>query len=126
MNGKPFYKKGEKPPTKDMSEYKGWPNFSEVFMVSALTGDGMVEIKDYLLENAKPGKWIFPSNIWTDQSAEQMILNTVKAMLLQYLQQEIPYTLRPEMELFEINQEGVCDTKQYLLHLLVKNRGVNK
>lgn len=109
LNGKPFHVKGEKTQKRDVSsaEYKGWPNFSQVFMVSALTGDGMLEIKDYLLENAKPGKWMFPSNVWTDQSAEQIILNTVKAMLLQYLQQEIPYTLRPEMELFEINQEGV-------------------
>lgn len=67
----------------------------------------MLEIREYLLENAKPGKWIFPSNVWTDQTAEQMILNTVKAVLLQYLQQEIPYTLRPQMELYEVNEEGV-------------------
>lgn len=36
LKGKPFYKKEMN--TKEVSEYKGWPNFSEVFMVSALTG----------------------------------------------------------------------------------------
>lgn len=49
---------------------------------------------------------MFPSNIWTDQTQEQIILNSVKAILLQYLQQEIPYSLKPQMELFEINEEG--------------------
>lgn len=53
---------------------------------------------------------MFPSHIWTDQSAEQMILNSVKAILLQYLQQEIPYNLKPQIELFEINEEGVIST----------------
>lgn len=103
LNGKPFYNKTKRI---EESEYKGWPNFSEVFMVSALTGDGMSDIKEYLLKNAKFDKWMFPANTWTDQTTEQIILNSVKAILLQYLQQEIPYNLRPEMELFNVNEEG--------------------
>lgn len=35
LNGKPYQKKEH---IKNESEYKGWANFSEVFMVSALTG----------------------------------------------------------------------------------------
>lgn len=49
---------------------------------------------------------MFPSNVWTDQTAEQIILNSVKAILLQYLQQEIPYNLRPEIELLEVSEQG--------------------
>lgn len=35
LNGKPYYRKKV---VKEESEFRGWPNFSEIFMVSALTG----------------------------------------------------------------------------------------
>lgn len=66
----------------------------------------MPGIKEHLLKNSKPAKWMFPSHVWTDQTMEQIIVNSVKGILLQYLQQEIPYMLKPQMELFDINEEG--------------------
>lgn len=61
---------------------------------------------------------MFPPEIWTDQTAEQIILNLVKAILLQYLPQEIPYIIKPQMELFHVNEDGRMTFKK--LRLLVK------
>ncbi|XP_056648126.1 GTPase Era, mitochondrial [Diorhabda sublineata] len=89
---------------KECIENKGWPYFSNIFMVSALTGDGLTEIQDYLITNAKPGEWMFPEEVWTDQNPESIILNTVRGVLLDYLPQEIPYKLKPIMEYFHVDE----------------------
>ncbi|XP_025837206.1 GTPase Era, mitochondrial [Agrilus planipennis] len=92
------------------SEYKGWPHFKEIFMVSALTGDGLEDVKNYLLCQAKPGNWLYSEEVWTDQLPEQIIQNTVKATFLDFLPQEIPYRLKPQIELLDFNKEGVITT----------------
>ncbi|KAF5269607.1 hypothetical protein FQR65_LT05946 [Abscondita terminalis] len=88
---------------------RGWPNFKEVFMVSSFTGDGLTEVKNYLINSAKPGKWLFPGDVWSDQTPEKIITDTVKATLLDFLPQEIPYQMEPEMELYEVNDEGLIN-----------------
>ncbi|KAF5293759.1 hypothetical protein FQA39_LY03244 [Lamprigera yunnana] len=94
---------------KENSENRGWPFFTEIFMVSALTGDGLDQVKAYLLKSAKLGKWLYPENIWTDQKPEKIITDIVKATLLDFLPQEIPYQLEPELELYEVNDAGMIN-----------------
>nr|AEE62789.1 unknown [Dendroctonus ponderosae] len=91
-------------------ETKAWPYFKDIFMVSALTGDGLPEVKKYLVDKSKPGEWLFPDNIWTDKSAEDIIQSSVQAKLLDFLPQEIPYSLTVEIEYFDINEKGVIST----------------
>ncbi|XP_028145382.1 GTPase Era, mitochondrial isoform X1 [Diabrotica virgifera virgifera] len=85
-------------------ESKGWPYFDHIFMVSSLTGDGLEEIREYLIYNAKPGEWMFPGDTWTDQKAESVVINTVKAVLLNHMPQEIPYKLQPKLEYFNSDE----------------------
>ncbi|XP_022916981.2 GTPase Era, mitochondrial [Onthophagus taurus] len=97
----------EKEEIKNESDHKGWRFFTEIFMVSSLTGDGLVDIKNFLSLQAKPGKWLFPEEEFTDQPPETIIINTVKATLLNFLPQEMPYLLKVELEHFEMNPDGV-------------------
>ena len=103
INGKPI------PGTKPLKnkDTKGWPHFQDIFMTSALTGDGLAQVKNYLIKNAKPDHWLFPAEIWSDQTAEEIITKSVKAKLLDFLPQEIPYTLKPELEFFNVNEKGI-------------------
>lgn len=88
-------------------EHLGWAHFSNVFMVSALTGDGLSDVMDFIYSQAKPGAWEFPANTMTDQSNEQMVEESVRARLLDYLPQEIPYTLRSQLEYYEEDRSTV-------------------
>lgn len=92
-------------PTPDMKKLKGenrgYSKFSDVFLVSALNGDGVSDIKQYLLKNAKPAGFQFPPEAWTDQKKETLIVEATRAKFLDFLSQEIPYNLDIHLELFE-------------------------
>lgn len=58
------------------------------------------------MRNAKSGEWLFPQNVWTDQSTQTIIEDAVKAVLLDYLPQEIPYMMKVNMEYFKEHDDG--------------------
>lgn len=53
------------------------------------------------LSHAKPADWDYDSGEFSDQSVKDLILNSVRARLLDFLDQEIPYNLLCEMEYLE-------------------------
>lgn len=78
----------------------GWPHFKNIFLVSSLKGDGVDKIVDYLSNISSEGSWIYKNNESTDQQPERLIEDFVRARLLDYLPQEIPYNLKVELEYF--------------------------
>lgn len=42
---------------------------------------------------AKPGAWQYHSEVLTDQSPEEVCTNLIREKLLEYLPQEVPYSL---------------------------------
>lgn len=82
----------------------GWPGFSDVFTVSALNGDGMDDLKEYLVGVAKPGSWEFPENVKFDDDPRNIVINIIKSKFLDHLPQAIPYQLNPEIQMWEIDE----------------------
>lgn len=89
-----------------LEKLHSWSHFSEVFMVSALSNEGVDRIKEYLLHQAKPGAWMFRNDQFTDMSPEKVILETVQSRVLEYLPREVPYNISTEMEYFEVRPDG--------------------
>jgi len=85
----------------------GWHKFSRVFMISALKNDGLVEVKDYLLAAARPGRWLFHSSLVTDQDPYEIAIATVREKLLNTLPDEIPYNVNISVEFWEFAMSGV-------------------
>lgn len=85
----------------------GWPYFSDVFMVSALSGDGIKRVTNYISEQSQEKPWEYPEYQFTDQRAEDLIISNVRAVLMDFLPQEIPYQLQCEMELFEVKKNRI-------------------
>ena len=82
---------------KDDWEYKnigGWSKFEHVFMISAKTGDGVEEIKQYFAAKSKPSEWLFPADTCTDQNFEQIMQEIFREKLLQLYEHEIPWQIR--------------------------------
>lgn len=94
----------------------GWPGFTDVFTISALNGDGVDDLREYLLESAKTGKntvesgskysaekpllgpWIFPPNVRTDEDPRKIVVDTVKSKILDHLDGYLAYRLEPQIE----------------------------
>lgn len=78
----------------------GWPDFKGVFMVSSLNGDGVDKVIDFLEAQSVEKPWEFRNSEVTDQKPTELIEQFVRARLLDYLPQEIPYLLSSKLEYF--------------------------
>ena len=58
----------------------GWPKFDEVFAVSALEGRGIQELKSYIFEQAKEGRWEYHPDIRSSLSPPELV-STVQHFL---------------------------------------------
>ena len=70
--------------------------FDRVFMISALTGDGVADLKSYLAGAVPPGPWLFPADQLTDASLRQTAAEITREKLFLRLHDELPYTLTVE------------------------------
>ena len=67
--------------------------FDEVFIVSALTGDGCDDLQARLLALLPEGPWLFPEDQLSDLSQRAMAAEITREKLFEQLHQELPYSL---------------------------------
>lgn len=98
-------------PTEFQTETKedevGWPFFKEIFLVSALKSDGVEKIMEHFTSISTHRPWQFKNDESTDQEPEALIEQFVRARLLDYLPQEIPYNMKIELEYFSIENNKI-------------------
>lgn len=72
--------------------------FDEVFFVSALTGDGVPELKQRLADSMPEAAWHYPEDQVSDASERLMAAEITREQLYRQLHDELPYdsTVRPE------------------------------
>ncbi|XP_061460970.1 GTPase Era, mitochondrial [Rhineura floridana] len=85
---------------------KGWPRFQEIFMLAATNRDEVETLKRYLLKQAKPGPWEFHSEVLTSQTPLEVCENIVREKVLEYLPEEVPYTVTQRTEVWEEGPSG--------------------
>lgn len=73
-------------------------SFSEVFFVSALTGDGVPELKAHLASLMPTGPWHYPEDQVSDASERLLAAEITREQLYRQLRDELPYdsAVRPE------------------------------
>jgi GTP-binding protein Era len=70
--------------------------FDELFMISALTGDGVADLRAHLATAVPPGPWLFPEDQLTDASLRQSAAEITREKLFLRLHEELPYKLTVE------------------------------
>jgi GTP-binding protein Era len=86
--------------------------FDRVFMISALSGDGVADLKAYLAQAVPPGPWLFPADQLTDQSLRQAAAEITREKLFLRLHEELPYTLTVETTDFKERPDGSIRIEQ--------------
>lgn len=80
--------------------------FTETFMVSALTGDGVADLLAFLAEHAPSGPWHFPEDQLTDMPQRLLAAEITREKLYLQLRQELPYSATVETESWEERKDG--------------------
>ncbi len=80
--------------------------FEHTFMISALTRDGVEELRNYLLAQAKPSPWFYAEDQLSDIHERLLAAEVTREKLFMLLQQELPYSLTVETERWEEQPRG--------------------
>jgi len=80
--------------------------FDEVFMISALEGDGTDDLRDALAARVPPGPWHFPEDQISDMPLRLLAAEITREQLFRQLYQELPYALTVEAEGWEERDDG--------------------
>jgi GTPase len=88
--------------------------FDEVFMVSALTGDGVADLKRHLAENLPPGPWLFPADQLSDAQERWLAAEATREQVFLQLHDELPYAATVETESWEERRDGSARIEQVI------------
>jgi len=71
------------------------------FMVCALTGDGVSDLKTWLAQRVPPGPWLYPADQMSDAPMRQLAAEITREKLFERLHQELPYHSTVETEVWK-------------------------
>ncbi len=81
--------------------------FSECFMISAMKGEGVEQMLDYLATRLPQGPYLFPEDEMTDMPMRFLAAEVTREKLFMQLRQELPYHIAVETEEWkEENKKG--------------------
>jgi GTP-binding protein Era len=88
--------------------------FTETFMISALTGDGVEDLKDALARRLAEGPWLYPEDQISDAPMRLLAAEVTREKLFLQLHQEVPYAIMVETESWEEFQDGSLKVSQII------------
>jgi GTPase len=86
--------------------------FSMTFMISALSGDGVADLKRWFAENAPPGPWLYPEDQISDAPLRQLAAEITREKLYLRLHQELPYQATVETDGWKELRDGSVRIEQ--------------
>ncbi len=72
--------------------------FEATFMISALSGDGVADLKRWLASRVPRGPWLYPPDQMSDAPMRQLAAEITREKLFERLHQELPYHATVETE----------------------------
>lgn len=88
--------------------------FSDVFMISALTGDGVDDLVAFCAARMTPGPWLFPEDQISDMPARLLAAEVTREKLYMQLHQELPYAATVETETWTEQKDGSIKIEQVI------------
>lgn len=85
--------------------------FEETFMVSALTGDGIADLRKTLAAKLPPGPYLYPADQMSDIPMRHLAAEITREKIYNVLHQELPYHSTVETESWK-EQKGAVRIEQ--------------
>jgi GTPase len=86
--------------------------FAATFMVSALSGDGVADLKAWFAAHVPPGPWLYPADQISDAPLRQLAAEITREKLYLRLHQELPYQSTVETEVWKELRDGSVRIEQ--------------
>jgi GTPase len=80
--------------------------FEATFMVSALTGDGVGDLKTWLSRHVPDGPWLYPADQISEAPLRQLAAEITREKLFERLHQELPYHSTVETDVWKELRRG--------------------
>jgi GTP-binding protein Era len=93
----------------------GKVDFAEVYFVSALTGDGVPELKAHLASLMPEGPWHYPEDQVSDASERLLATEVTREQLYRQLHEELPYDSAVRPESYEVRKDGSVEIHQQIV-----------
>ncbi|MDA1324757.1 MAG: GTPase Era [Proteobacteria bacterium] len=88
--------------------------FTDTFMISALTGDGVDDLIPHFAALLPKGPWLYPEDHLTDMNERLFASEITREKLFLRLHQELPYALTVETEGWEERPDGSVKIDQVI------------
>jgi len=89
--------------------------FDEVFFISALTGDGVAQLKARLGEAMPEGLWHYPEDQVSDASERLLATEITREQLYRQLHDELPYDSAVRPESYQTRKDGSIEIHQQIV-----------
>ncbi|HMJ42454.1 MAG TPA: GTPase Era [Pseudolabrys sp.] len=86
--------------------------FDSTFMISALKGDGVADLKSWLAERMPLSPWLYPPDQMSDAPMRQLAAEITREKLFERLHQELPYHSTVETESWKELRNGEVRIEQ--------------
>jgi GTP-binding protein Era len=87
-------------------------NFDPVFMISALNGDGVEDLKRHLAAAVPPGPWLYPADQLSDAPERLIAAEITREQVFLQLHDELPYAATVETESWQDRPDGSVRIEQ--------------
>ena len=102
----------------------GRAQFDEVFFVSALTGDGVAELKARLAALMPEGAWHYPEDQVSDASERLLACEITREQLYRHLHDELPYDSAVRPESYTQRKDGSVEIHQQIVIARDSQKGI--
>lgn len=96
----------------------------EIFMISALTGDGTDDLGRRLAELVPEGPWLYPEDRITDVTSRVLAAEITREKLYLRLHQELPYATTVETESWTDREDGSVEIHQVIHVARSSHKGI--
>ena len=105
-------------------ELAGEGQFDEVFFISALTGDGVPELKARLAELMPEGPWHYPEDQVSDASERLLAAEITREQIYRQLHDELPYDSIVRPESYTTRKDGSLEIHQQIVIARDSQKGI--
>lgn len=96
------------------ANFQKYSTIQKTFMISALTGDGVADLRTYLADSVPEGPWMYPEDFATDVPLRLWAAEITREEVIKQLHHELPYETYVETEKWEEFENGSVKISQVI------------